>query len=87
MFATLCSARSSNAKLLQNLFEQRHRLMARQSSESELMLVENEIIEMHRTMTRHRVHCPKCKLKRPRRTAALFDINLLYGQYGQAQKA
>jgi hypothetical protein len=62
MLTTRCPLLSKNAKLLQDLYNVRHKMMGREGSAAELRAVEYDLIRMHRVIKRHRMRCPQCKL-------------------------
>jgi hypothetical protein len=61
-----CASLNSLAELLRERYDVRSKMIVRSLSDSDLLDVEQEIIKIHRRITRHRRSCPRCKLQASR---------------------
>ena len=62
-----CVSLTSLAKMLGERYDTRNTLIARNSSDVDLLIVENDIVRIHKLITCHRRRCRHCKSRESRR--------------------
>jgi hypothetical protein len=72
-----CVSLTSLAKMLGEIYDTRNKLISRNSSDTDLLSLENEIIRMHKLISCHRRRCRHCKSRESREAQPLRGIRQL----------
>jgi hypothetical protein len=65
-----CPCLNSLATLLREKYDLRAKMIARNHATADLSKTENDLIQVQRAITRHRLHCPECLMHHRFGTAA-----------------
>jgi hypothetical protein len=80
MLQSVCPRLTGLARLMQDTYDVRSKLILSNGSDMDLLKVEYDLIRIHRVIGRHRRYCSHCKPWDMRTRAAFPEVRLPSGQ-------